>query len=428
MRVLSDLLKKISDREKEVLGAHEIRHAPTIGRMYEGLTKRLLNHDELDRHGVKVVSGFMRSGSTLSGQIDCMVVIGEGDVVPETDEFIYPICQVLAVIEVKKNMYAAELGEAYRHLNDTLRLSKADYQKLQDEGKLNFDASRPAEEYLNLFGELPPRYEESRTLPFHKRVVYHHLVRERLTPVRIAIGYNGYKSEHNLRSALSKLFDGKANTLGYGVLNMPNLIISDGFSIIKMNGLPYRGVWDDRFGWAWLASSSSNPFLLILELLYDRIELVLGSSVDRGVDLEEEVLNALAFATPIKTEKGMGWNYMLIDADQPENEPKNLGWSPLEISIAQLELLKLVLALRELQLDHALMKKWQNQYEVENIAQTLASLLDARYLISNGKMLSVALVDLAVQNVCGRWYCAEAGERFQQWCLRAMRSKGHGDR
>lgn len=43
-----------------------------------------------------------------------MVVIGEGDMVPETDEFIYPICQALAVIEVKKNMHAAELGEAYR--------------------------------------------------------------------------------------------------------------------------------------------------------------------------------------------------------------------------------------------------------------------------------------------------------------------------
>lgn len=321
MRVLSDLLKKITDCEKKVLDEHEIKHAPTIGKMYEGLTKRLLSHDELDRHGVKVVSGFMRSGGELSGQIDCMVVFGEGDIVPETDEFIYPISQVLAVIEVKKNMYSVELGEAYRHLNDTLQLSKADFKRLQDNGTLNFDTSRPAVEYFNLFGKLPPHYNDNRKLPFERRVMYHQLVREALTPVRIAIGYNGYKSESNFRTALGQLFEGKANTLGYGVLNMPNLMISDGFSIIKLNGFPYGGVWDKSRGWEWLASSSTNPFHLILKIIYDRIELVLGSTINRDVDIGEELFNTLVLGMPISTKQGMGWNYTLIDPAQLRNAP-----------------------------------------------------------------------------------------------------------
>ncbi|MFJ4085394.1 DUF6602 domain-containing protein [Pseudomonas psychrophila] len=419
MYALSELLKKIRDREKVVLDEHQIKHAPTIGKMYEGLTKELLNQSKLDEYGVKVVSGFMQVGEEQSVQIDCMIVIGEGVPVPKTDEFTYPTHQVLAVIEVKKNLMATEMADAYDHLNDTLRLSKLDYQRQEDENTLEFSTARPAAEYMCLFGEPAPRYEESRSLPFHKRAVYHTLVRERLTPVRIAIGYNGFKSEQNFRNSINRFYDNKVNKQGYGVINMPNLMISDGFSVIKTNGLPYQGFWSELDGWGWLASSSSNPFLLILELLYDRIELALGVTVDRGPDLQEEVLHPLMLAKPVQTEQGMGWSYMVLTAKVPKDEPQSREWTPLEISSFQKDLLALVHEHGELSNDDPTLTNFKKQHTIEDIHGLVQPLLEARFLLSSNGTLSVGPTDLAVAKVGEQWYCGnDAGGRFKQWITR----------
>jgi hypothetical protein len=416
MHSLSELLKKIRDREKIILDEHQIKHAPTIGKMYEGLTRQLLDHSNLDKYGVKIVSGFIQVATEQSGQIDCMVVIGEGNRIPQTDDFVYPIHQVLAVIEVKKNLLAAEMADAYKHLNDTLRLSTLYFRRQEEEKTLDFSAARPAAEYMCLFGERAPRYEESHRLPFHNRVVYQTLVRDFLTPVRIAIGYNGYKSEQNLRSSISRLYNKKANKQGYGVINMPNLMISDGFSIIKTNGLPYEGLWDEQYGWGWLASSSSNPLLLILELLYDRIELALNVTVDRGVDLKNEVLHPLAFGIPIETEQGMGWSYAIIMEELRRDEPQNREWAPLEISRSQKDLLVLLGDHGELPADAPVLKNFKIRYALEDVYELARPLLEARFLLNSDGTLSIGHADTAVANVDDKWYCGnDAGGRFTQW-------------
>lgn len=422
MYALSELLRKIRDREKAVFDECQIKHAPTIGKMYEGLTKELLNQSKLDEYGVKVVSGFMQVGTELSGQIDCMIVVGEGTPVPQTDEFIYPIHQVLAVIEVKKNLLSTEMADAYDHLNGTLRLSRLDYQRQEDEDTLVFSTGRPAAEFMCLFGEPAPRYEESRFLAPHKRVVYHTLVRERLTPVRIAIGYNGYKSEQNFRSGIDRLYENKANKQGYGVINMPSLMISDGFSVIKTNGLPYRGLWSEELGWAWLASSSSNPLLLMLELLYDRIELALGVTVDRGQDLLEEILHPLIFAKPVQTEQDVGWSYTVITAPLPNDEPQYRKWAPLETSYILTELLALLSKHGELATDDPALTALKRRYTPETIHELVQPLLEARLLFSNNGKFSIGPAGLAVARVKDKWYCgSNAGGRFEQWIV-AMES------
>ncbi|WP_406227520.1 DUF6602 domain-containing protein [Pseudomonas siliginis] len=102
LKLLADVLKAIIDREKEILNEHEVKHGPTIGDMYEGLTKSILERLNLPALGLKIVSGFMRAGENLSGQIDCMIVMGEGEKIKYLDRYIYPARQVLAVIEIKK--------------------------------------------------------------------------------------------------------------------------------------------------------------------------------------------------------------------------------------------------------------------------------------------------------------------------------------
>ncbi|WP_420884141.1 DUF6602 domain-containing protein [Rhizobium tibeticum] len=72
--------------------------------MYEGLTKDLLNKAIPDGLDLKIVSGFVIDGKGgSSGQLDCMLVRGEGSPVPFVDGlFQWHVRDVLAVFEVKK--------------------------------------------------------------------------------------------------------------------------------------------------------------------------------------------------------------------------------------------------------------------------------------------------------------------------------------
>ncbi|WP_370687134.1 DUF6602 domain-containing protein [Burkholderia vietnamiensis] len=396
-----------------------MEHAPTIGRMYEGLTKKVLGSVPLDKFDVRVVSGFMRVGDKISGQIDCMIVMGEGECVPQTDEFVYPIQQVIAVLEVKKNLLATGMMDAYDHLNQTLQLSKLDCKLRQEQGVLEFSSARPAKEFASLFGERAPKYPPNELFPFHKRVIYHSLVRDMLTPVRIAIGYNGYKSEGGLRRGVENLYKNRANILGFGVINMPNLIISDGFSIIKTNGLPYRGGWHDDLGWGWLASSNSNPILLILELVYDRIELMLDVEIDRGLDLEMEVLDPLIFGLPVKMEKGAAWQYKINSGCLPKNAARKQEWAPLELSRVEKELLDLIEINGDLLLDSPMLSDFKSRHAISDIHDFAASLLKERVVLKTNDGLTVSYGDFSVEKVAGKWYCGDSGGgRFKQWIAR----------
>ncbi|HBL65078.1 MAG TPA: hypothetical protein DDZ58_03100, partial [Achromobacter sp.] len=241
MLVLAEIIKKIRDTEAEILSRSPVLHAPTIGAMYEGLTESLLSKFELKKFNIKVCSGFVTTGGKTSGQMDCMVVIGDGEPVRHTDLFCYPIDRVVAVIEVKKQMLGGEIDDSYTHLNEINDLTMKDLEERQRQGVLSFDTQRAAEEYFNIFGSWPPKFSEYKSLEPVRRAIYYTLVREHLTPLRIAFGYYGYKSQKHFRRGVANLLTGNAGVRGYGVLNMPSLIVSDGFSAVKSNGLPYKG-------------------------------------------------------------------------------------------------------------------------------------------------------------------------------------------
>ncbi|EPZ2457804.1 DUF6602 domain-containing protein [Citrobacter youngae] len=71
-----------------------VKHPTLIGNMYEGATKKILKKIDFSHPDLKVVSGIITSGDNHSGQIDCMVVIGEGERITNTDDFFYPIDKV----------------------------------------------------------------------------------------------------------------------------------------------------------------------------------------------------------------------------------------------------------------------------------------------------------------------------------------------
>ena len=68
-------------------------------------------------------------------------------------------------------------------------------------------------------------------------MLYHTLVMEHLSPIRIVLGYHGYQSEAALRKCMIDfLSDDNLGGKGFGVASFPQLIISDKFSLIKLNG------------------------------------------------------------------------------------------------------------------------------------------------------------------------------------------------
>jgi hypothetical protein len=66
---------------------------------------------------LSVTTGFVTDGEgNLSGQLDCIVARGVGEAVPYTDSYVHHVRDVVAVVEVKKNLHKAQLAEAWDQL------------------------------------------------------------------------------------------------------------------------------------------------------------------------------------------------------------------------------------------------------------------------------------------------------------------------
>lgn len=52
--------------------------------------------------------------------------------------------------------------------------------------------------------------------------------------------------------------------------------------------------------------------------IYERIELALDVEIDRGSDLEEEILYPLVFDKPVQVGKHTGWRYKIYTTPLPK--------------------------------------------------------------------------------------------------------------
>jgi hypothetical protein len=350
---VAELLNALMSQEVKMLDQQKIAHAPTIGNMYEGLTRNILELALPSGLDLKVVSGFVTNKAEhISKQIDCMLVEGDGENIPYTDTYKYDIDKVIAIIEVKKNLYSNELDSAYKNLASVRVLQKAS----------GYANSIFINAHKQILQSDPMDFDGIDQSPFWKRRIALSLFQESILPIRIAIGYHGFASEFSFREAFVNYLLGKIPTggQGYGPVDMPNLIISESYSLIKLSGAPYGiPVFTERqdlfsaFGlhedledmppittnlWALYASYPTNPVLLFLQLLWTRLQYTQKvSSEIFGLDLDVEFLRPLILAKAIERDNEAGWHYEYFYLSEKflESIPVSLKWQPIEINKEQ---------------------------------------------------------------------------------------------
>ena len=269
IKTIADLLRELMVKEAAKLDEEVVKHGPTIGAMYEGLARDILDRVIPAEIDVRVVDGFVEGiDGTLSPQIDAMIVTGEGRQIPYTSNFVWPIADVIAVFEVKKTLYGNDLADAFEKLRTLKRMSEAYVQNGTSGVKVAAGPSFRA--FAKATGHYPASIEAIDALPDELNFIFHTMLADQLAPVRVILGYHGYADEHGLRKGMLDYLQNQGVAAGFGASSMPNLIIARSNSILKMDGHPYVAPLRDGW-WHLLVSNPENPLRLLIELLWTKL-------------------------------------------------------------------------------------------------------------------------------------------------------------
>lgn len=338
INTVSDLLDALKIKELELIKKYEIvKHPGIIGDMFEGLTKDILNKSIFDGLNLSIKAGKIRNlKGELSGEIDCMLVIGDGEQIPYTDKHLYDYKQVIAVFQVKKNLYSKDLKDSYKNLKTVLDIADVDkcepYQMkiLRDTWRLMFKEELPNRSAL---GQLPKE----------KEMIYHVLLLEAYHPARIVWGYNGFKSELTFRESYYKYLEENLTTiqekkLGFGPLNFPNLIICDRYSMVKANGIPFVYPIEEDLWWPLYLTVEGNPVYYLLEVIWTRLDYMFSlPSEIFGEDLEIDQMHGYLNAKYREKNGMQGWEYMYLPYTEEDLKQPRLpvDWEPVFLTSLQ---------------------------------------------------------------------------------------------
>lgn len=316
---LGELLEAFIRHEKELITQFEsegfkLTHGPTIGDMYEGLTKNLVANAIPPSLNLRIVSGFIKGcENKSSGQIDCMLVKGEGRIIPNTDHEIVELHNVLAVFEVKKTLYGGEFPDVLDHFHQLMALDHAP--------GFSIEAESVFRTFSQICGVYIESHDESQQLPFHQQLVYTSLVSEHTRPLRIAISYDGFKRESGFRKSFVGMIEENVGKRWIPPTNWPDLIVSGEYSMIKLNGRPYAAPSQSGY-WDIYGTTRASPIRLMLELIYTRISKDVDIVDFWGDDLEIEAITPFLQAEAVEEGNNKGWR--LLHTVRTESELNHL--------------------------------------------------------------------------------------------------------
>ncbi|PKQ37242.1 MAG: hypothetical protein CVT59_08355 [Actinobacteria bacterium HGW-Actinobacteria-1] len=420
IKTVSEFLERLREAEHDALQAQNITHRPTIGDMYEGLTQELLDRALPVESGIEVSAGFITDDSgALSHELDCLVVTAPGTKVPYTDKQVFHIDDVVAVVQVKKNLYSGDLRSGFENL-----ASVNEIQPSRDRhGPLFRDAYQATT-------QLPvPSVDDWRSLPHNLQMVYYTLAMELYYPARIIFGYNGFKSQSALRKSFIAHLESQRLPSGVipglGIHKLPTLICCGEHSLAKANGAPFCTPFDDDGYWPVYGSTTGNPLRLLLEVVWTRLvydDKMSGSVFDD--DDETQPMHRLIDARPCKG----GWEYRISpasrkDADRPMVPKK---WQPAILDVAQFTIVSRLAAGTDVSVDSELTAYLEKHgYSPASFSRALqkpglAVLQDGRFVLLTRKCMCAVLPD-------GRFAAAddEAGQ-FTRWIGQYMENRASG--
>ena len=315
---VSQLLTGLQEAEAEKLRTLGIKHAPTIGALYEGLSRDIIGRAIPPEWDVRVVEGFIKGrDGELGPQSDVLVVTGEGEQLPRLDSFVWPVKDVLAIVEVKKNLYSKDLEEGFESL---LKNRQVFQRWIEHAVTETFDLAPTYKAFAYLTGRLPGGFEQADALPQELSYPFHVLSAEQAGPVRILLGFEGFAKEANLRKAYVDFLFGKLRQPGYGPVSLPSLVVCRSNAILKLNGQPYIAPTSKDGWWTLLASSSENPLRPMIELLWTKMVNRFDVSVPMDDTLSMESLRPLLKVR--LHHSGQGWEFNEVGTTRPVRPSK----------------------------------------------------------------------------------------------------------
>ncbi|MGO4390230.1 DUF6602 domain-containing protein [Variovorax sp. M-6] len=335
---LSELLEALRTKEAAVLKRHDIKHGPTIGDMYEGLTRDIVGRAIPNELGVQVVEGFIEGlAGEKSNQADVLLVKGEGRKIPYTDKVVWPIRDVLAVFEVKKTLYGDSLADAFTKMMKVAQLHKAFEASGGYSGKSIAFAHKNFARATGFY----PKFSDVSGLPEPLQMIHHITLMEHLAPVRIILGYEGYVDELSLRKGISSYLLGQGPGPDRGMMSLPSLVVCRNNSVLKLNGMPYCDRQDDVEGW-WntMASNAENPTRLMLEMLWTKIGTELDILLPMDDSLNQEKLAPFLrqkyFDGEIDGRRQTGFMMDFIEhLPSVDVEPEDSTWTPHDTNVVE---------------------------------------------------------------------------------------------
>jgi len=422
----SELLEAFIRTEKIKLDEFDMPHMPTLGSAYEEITKEGVSSDfAIPKHlGLRVEKGFISIGEQLlPEQIDCMLVHGEGKKYGLTDQYIYPIEQVLCIFEVKKTLRKEDLHDSYMHLKGIRSKFSEYFEDVLESGKYEPNITPARKLFSQITGKVAPdRYLGLHDLPKEEGMIFYTLVQETLAPLTIVHGYSGYKTEGGLRRAFLDFLEEKANgdVRDFGVPSIPTLITSSHFSLVKANGLPFMAV-KEKNEWVALLSSKTNPAKLILELVWSKISVYFNVKMPWGDNLDKENLIPLLTAVPVyESEQGSGWLYRSEEYSEKKlkDHDEVSQWVPNKISKEVVSAIDLM-AFRGgyLSLLDGTLEYLSEKYQLETPDCTKDQLLETiEFMIDGDDIRPINLYTHLITNDDGTGWVSSDLERFDQWC------------
>ena len=311
--------------ERKRIDAFGVVHGPTIGTMYEGLAKDVLERAIPPGLDLRVTSGFIEGANgARSRQIDCMLVTGEGVELPFGAGSIWPASDVLATIEIKKNLYRADLTDALAKTSDV-------YDLIENEVRKHLDEGAPIGAAMHGFALFRGRKPRKGEIPDADLAMLQCLAFDMYAPVRMVFGYDGYATEESLRSAFVDIIE-KSSPMP-GPMELPHLVAAGQNSLLRLNGMPFVGVsGTDR--WDLMASCRENPLRLLIELVWTKLATKFGLRMEFDDTLQMESLARLISAEFVADPDRSGWKYHALEFAESQlrrRRPEN--WSPQEVEL-----------------------------------------------------------------------------------------------